>query len=76
MARYWSLLDKFSATTLRGLDWPGLEPPERLAIRLYFRLSEDEADLRSQGWVSDPPPSGQSECEGESASSILVTRST
>ncbi|MEU9084537.1 hypothetical protein [Streptomyces sp. NPDC048357] len=53
VARYWSLLDKFSAATLRGLDGHMLEPQEELAIRLYFRLSEDEADLRSQGWVSD-----------------------
>lgn len=26
---------------------------KKMAIRLYFRLSEDEADLRAQGWVSD-----------------------
>ena len=53
VARYWSLLDRFSAGILRGTDDVEEGSQEELAIRLYFRLSEDEADLRSQGWVSD-----------------------
>jgi hypothetical protein len=58
VTRYWSLLDKMSPETLRGRDTPAQDPQgsmseEEKAIRLYFRLSEDEADLRAQGWVSD-----------------------
>ncbi|MGW6616965.1 hypothetical protein ACWGA0_26395 [Streptomyces erythrochromogenes] len=53
VARYWSLLDRLSPQTLRGLDGHALREGEELAIRLYFRLSEDQADLRAQGWVSD-----------------------
>lgn len=53
VARYWSLLDKLSPRTLRGIGTPALNEREEMAIRLYFRLSEDEADLRAQGWVSD-----------------------
>lgn len=51
--RYWELLDRMSMDTLRGID-PGrrLRKKEERAIRLYFRLSEDQADLREQGWVS------------------------
>ncbi|MFE6768076.1 hypothetical protein ACFVFD_03760 [Streptomyces fimicarius] len=53
VARYWSLLDRLSVHTFRGLD--GYTPceEEELAIRLYFRLSEDQAALRAQSWVSD-----------------------
>ncbi|MFD6277763.1 hypothetical protein ACFWFI_19645 [Streptomyces sp. NPDC060209] len=53
VARYWSLLDRLSPHTLRGLDGHVLREEEELAIRLYFRLSEDQANLRAQGWVSD-----------------------
>ncbi|MET7930264.1 hypothetical protein ABZT43_41440 [Streptomyces sp. NPDC005349] len=53
IARYWSLLDRLSDRTLRGVDADDLSEQEKAAIRLYFRLSEDEADLRAQGWVSD-----------------------
>ncbi|MFE9880088.1 hypothetical protein [Streptomyces sp. NPDC005784] len=53
VARYWSLLDKLSPRTLCGIGTPALNEQEEMAIRLYFRLSEDEADLRAQGWVSD-----------------------
>ena len=35
------------------LGWARSEQGGRLAIRLYFRLSEDQADLRAQSWVSD-----------------------
>lgn len=52
--RYWDLIDRMSLPTLRGIDrgWR-LGADDEQAIRLYFRLSEDEADLREQGWVSD-----------------------
>lgn len=53
VARYWSLLDRLDPRTLRGLDGNDLGKEEELAIRLYFRLSEDQADLRAQSWVSD-----------------------
>ncbi|MGW2283638.1 hypothetical protein [Streptomyces phaeochromogenes] len=53
IARYWSLLDRLSTRTLRGVDAGALDEEEEMPIRLYFRLSEDEADLRAQGWVSD-----------------------
>ncbi|MDO0936371.1 hypothetical protein QQY66_33465 [Streptomyces sp. DG2A-72] len=53
VTRYWSLLDRLSTSTLRGMDGHTLTPQAEMAIRLYFRLSEDEADLRAQGWVSD-----------------------
>lgn len=53
VARYWSLLDRMGPRTLRGLDGHDLTQDEELAIRLYFRLSEDQADLRAQSWVSD-----------------------
>lgn len=53
VARYWSLLDRLGPRTLRGLDGHDLSKEEELAIRLYFRLSEDQADLRAQSWVSD-----------------------
>ncbi|PSK71145.1 hypothetical protein C6W96_18335 [Streptomyces sp. CS149] len=53
VARYWSLLDRLDPRTLRGLDGHDLCREEELAIRLYFRLSEDQADLRAQSWVSD-----------------------
>ncbi|WP_282702799.1 hypothetical protein [Streptomyces sp. CC219B] len=53
MARYWSLLDRLDPRTFRGLDGHDLSKEEELAIRLYFRLSEDQADLRAQSWVSD-----------------------
>ncbi|MFD3456756.1 hypothetical protein ACFWVC_31845 [Streptomyces sp. NPDC058691] len=50
VARYWTLLDKMSPSTLRGARVEDLD--QKAVIRLYFRLSEDEADLRAQGWVS------------------------
>jgi hypothetical protein len=53
VARYWSLLDRLSTRALRGVDADDLGEEDQKAIRLYFRLSEDEADLRAQGWVSD-----------------------
>ncbi|SNX64809.1 hypothetical protein SAMN06272735_6637 [Streptomyces sp. TLI_55] len=57
VARYWSLLDRLSLPALRGVDGRGEggadADRDTAAIRLYFRLSEDEADLRAQGWVSD-----------------------
>ncbi|MBT2871087.1 hypothetical protein AB0900_22875 [Streptomyces cellulosae] len=53
VTRYWSLLDRLDPRTLRGLDGHDLSKEEELAIRLYFRLSEDQADLRAQSWVSD-----------------------
>lgn len=53
VARYWSLLDRLSTRTLRGIEPDSLSELEEAAVRLYFRLSEDEADLRAQGWVSD-----------------------
>ncbi|MEQ8147373.1 hypothetical protein [Streptomyces sp. OP7] len=53
VTRYWSLLDRLDPRTLRGLDRHDLSKDEELAIRLYFRLSEDQADLRAQSWVSD-----------------------
>lgn len=53
VGRYWALLDRLSLPTLRGLDrGRRLSDMDRHAIRLYFRLCEDEADLREQGWVS------------------------
>jgi hypothetical protein len=52
--RYWELLDRLSIATLRGIDLGRrLSEDEKRTIRLYFRLSEDEADLREQGWVSN-----------------------
>nr|WP_059195493.1 hypothetical protein [Streptomyces antibioticus] len=51
VARYWSLLDRMSLHALRGVD--AGDADDTTAIRLYFRHSEDEADLRAQGWVSD-----------------------
>ncbi|MFC8343895.1 hypothetical protein [Streptomyces sp. NPDC057280] len=63
VARYWSLLDRLSLPALRGAGAGGDaesttaaaygSDSDTTAIRLYFRLSEDEADLRAQGWVSD-----------------------
>ncbi|MFG2124005.1 hypothetical protein [Streptomyces sp. NPDC048710] len=53
IARYWSLLDRMSTHAIRGVDADTLSEQEEAAVRLYFRLSEDEADLRAQGWVSD-----------------------
>lgn len=44
IARYWSLLDRLSTRTLRGVDAGALDEEEEMPIRLYFRLSEDEAD--------------------------------
>lgn len=51
--RYWRLMDQLSLRALRGSpDGEPDEQDERL-VRAYFRLCEDELDLRSQGWVSD-----------------------
>ncbi|WP_327257212.1 hypothetical protein [Streptomyces sp. NBC_01244] len=52
--RYWELLDRLSLPTLRGLaSGRRISDSDRHTVRLYFRLSEDEADLREQGWVSN-----------------------
>lgn len=51
--RYWSIRDRMSAGFKAGVSEPVSEEDQRAAID-YLELCEDEADARSQGWISDP----------------------
>ena len=55
--RYWDILDRLPLAVLRGAParrcGRSADQDVQRAVRLYFRLSEDQADLRAQGWVSD-----------------------
>lgn len=53
LQRFWNLMDRLSEPALTcRVSAGGVKEDDRRAIRLYFRLSEDEADGRANGWVS------------------------
>ncbi|WP_037576748.1 hypothetical protein [Phaeacidiphilus oryzae] len=53
ISRYWTLIDRMDLRTITCHALGPLEKDEEKWLRLFIRLSEDEADLRAAGWVSD-----------------------
>lgn len=51
--RYWEIMDRLSLPALRGDGTDPLEPSDEKAVRAYFRLCEDELQLREDAWISD-----------------------
>jgi hypothetical protein len=51
--RYWEIMDRLSLPALRGDSKDPLEPSDEKAVRAYFRLCEDELQLREDAWISD-----------------------
>lgn len=51
--RYWTLIDRLSLTALSGDSNGKLQDDDNRIIRAYFRLCEDELELRKSGWISD-----------------------
>ncbi|MEN3361195.1 MAG: hypothetical protein V7637_5177 [Mycobacteriales bacterium] len=53
MARYWTLMDRLSLQALRGDDQEPHRDDDERAVLAYFRLCEDELELRREGWITD-----------------------
>jgi hypothetical protein len=51
--RYWSLMDRLSLPATRGDIHLQIEDSDEKVIRAYFRLCEDQLELRQNGWISD-----------------------
>lgn len=50
--RYWSLLDRLSSEAVITKQRP-ISPDDRLAIRLYFQLCQDEIEMYQRGWITE-----------------------
>ncbi|WP_027862123.1 hypothetical protein [Marmoricola sp. URHB0036] len=51
--RYWSIMDRLSTSALESVPHSGaIRDEDRRAVIAYFRLSEDELDLRARNWIS------------------------
>lgn len=53
VARYWDILDRLSLTAVHGSPSGRLLEEDEKAVRSYIRLSEDELEMRKNGYVSD-----------------------
>jgi hypothetical protein len=53
VARYWVLMDRLSLQALRGDDQEPHRDDDERVVRAYFRLCEDELELRREGWITD-----------------------
>ena len=51
--RYWSLMDRLSLAAIKGCAQSSVDPDDEKVALQYFRLSEDELELRRDGWISD-----------------------
>jgi hypothetical protein len=51
--RYWALMDKLSLEALRGVVIGEPNEDDEKIVRAYFRLCEDQIELRCAGWISD-----------------------
>ncbi|GAA1866460.1 hypothetical protein GCM10009772_47340 [Pseudonocardia alni subsp. carboxydivorans] len=50
--RYWTLMDGLTADALAGRRTDTVSPQDEKAALAYLRLSEDQLELRREGWIS------------------------
>lgn len=51
--RYWTLMDQLSLAARRGTSGGPVPEGDEKVVLAYFRLCEDQLDLRKFGWISD-----------------------
>lgn len=51
--RYWVLMDRLSLDAYRGIGGDELSDEDQRAILAYFRLCEDQLEVRQNSWISD-----------------------
>lgn len=53
VVRYWHLMDGLSLDAHKGVALQPVSLGDQKIARAYFRLCEDECELREAGWIGD-----------------------